>query len=219
VHGVHRGPNLHRDLPEVTRRGHGDWVLKEGYFAAWVGGVELRGNDRKAEAGVAVEVLGVPSTVNGVVRIVARQVMTSPEPVLTAGASALLGNPGWAAMSPRVVFSYPVPGQALDPDGHMIVQFNKPMDPVRFEPGVRVRFERGGVASDIPRAKLQYRDRYLALVITPEPPPPPGTDVVVELLEVLVDAGGRRLARSGSGDQSADPGGPVVERIRFRGGP
>jgi len=62
----------------------------------------------------------------------------------------------------------------------MIVQFSEPMDPSRLEAGVRVRYERDGVATGTPEAKVQYRDRYRALVITPEPPPPPGTDVVVE---------------------------------------
>jgi hypothetical protein len=165
--------------------------------------------------GVAFEVLGVPTSVNGVVRLAAQHVEVSFDPASSVAVSAMASvNAGWTPMSPQVVFAYPVSGQSLGPAGDMIVQFNKPMDPSRLEAGLRVRYERDGVATGTPEAKVQYRDRYRALVITPEPPPPPGTDVVVELLDVVVDVAGRRLARR----ESANGAEPVVERIRFRSG-
>jgi hypothetical protein len=215
VRGIHRGSNLHHDLPEATRHNRGDWVLKHGYFAAWVSGPEPRDKDGSSEMGVALEVVGVPTSVRGVVRLAAQRVEIYFDPASSVEVSAMPSvNAGWAAMSPRVVFAYPVPGQLLGPAGHMIVQFSKPMDPSRLEAGVRVRYERDGVATGTPEAKVQYRDRYQALVITPEPPPPLGTDVVVELLDVVVDVAGRRLA----GRESANAAEPVVERIRFHSG-
>jgi hypothetical protein len=215
VRGVHRGSNLYRDLPEATRPSRGDWVLKDGYFAAWVSGPEPRGQDGSTEMGVAFEVLGMPTTVNGVVRLAAQHVEISFDPASSVVVSAVPSvNADWATVSPRVIFAYPVPGQPLGPAGHMIVQFSRPMDPSRLEAGVRIRYERNGVATGTPEAKVHYRDRYRALVITPEPPPPPGTDVVVELLDVVVDVAGRRLA----GRESANEAEPVVERIRFRSG-
>jgi hypothetical protein len=211
VRGVDRGRNPHNDLPETTRRSRGDWVLKDGYFAVWVGGAEPGGKGKGRESGAVLEVVGVPSTVNGVVRIAAQSVQIAPEPTVAAVSGAPTAHPGWAALPPCVIFVYPVRGQRIDPAGHVIVQFSKPMDPARFDEGVRVRYEREGAVAGSPAISLQYRDRSRALVITPDPPPPPGSDLVVELLDVLVDVGGARLVRRGSTDGPSE----VVERIRF----
>jgi hypothetical protein len=61
----------------------------------------------------------------------------------------------------------------------------------------------------------EYRQRYRALVVTPEPPPPPGTEVVVELLEGIIDVDGRALTpRAGAGEVAAGTG--VVDAVAFR---
>jgi hypothetical protein len=66
VRGTYRGLNADRDLPEATRRAKRDWVMKDGYFAAWVTGRDARGEtwDLSGTSGstAVVEVAGVPST-------------------------------------------------------------------------------------------------------------------------------------------------------------
>jgi len=221
VRGSFRGRNRHRDLPEASRRGRGDWVIKDGYFAAWITGHDARGEEwdltSSEDAEGVVDILGVPTTAGGVVRILARRV----DLVLDAAASSALANPrdgGAFAVSPSVTFAYPVPGEPLRPAGRMILQFNKPLDPRSLESRIRVRYEQGGVA---PRVLHQYRDRNRALVVIPDPAPPPRTDVVVELLEGIIDVDGRALVASpGSrapGEAALTAG--VVDRVRFRSGP
>jgi hypothetical protein len=220
VRGSYRGSNVHDDLPESTRRSQRDWILKDGYFAAWVDGHEPPVRKRDAvrgarpETGLALDVVGIPSTSNGVVRIAAREVHGLPE-VSPAVMSRALSTDK-AAVPPRVSFAFPVAGQALSPRGHMIVQFSKPMDPARLERGVMVHFERDGLLAGLPSLKFDYRDCQRVLVITPDPPPPPLSDVVVDFLDAVVDVDGRRLV-AGTKQEGAPEG--VVERIRFQRGP
>lgn len=206
VRGAHRGTNVHHDLPDASRRGARDWVLKAGYFAAWVGGREAGLGEAGADADVLLEVVGIPETRDGVVRVAARSVAASEAaPVAVVGRALPTGDAGWAAVPPHVSFVLPGPGEALRPRGHVILQFNKPMDPSRFEASIRMRYERDGAVTARPRLGLDYRDRYRALVLTPDPPPPAGVDVVVEILEGLVDVDGRGLV-------------PEAEPLRFRSG-
>jgi hypothetical protein len=200
VRGTYRGANIHRDLPETSRKGARDWVLKDGHFAAWVTGRDALGNGRRGAAdapddtGAGLEVVGTPSTANGVVRISAREVAPSAAVPSPAVGRSLTGSiAGWEAVAPRLSFSYPIPGQPLGRRGQVILQFNKPMDPSRFEAAVTVRYERDGVAVPTPRVALDYRDRFRAVVITPDPPPSPGTVMVVELREGIIDVDGRAL--------------------------
>lgn len=212
VRGAYRGSNVQRDLPEATRKTPRDWVLKDGHFAVWITGREAYGGGRGREdggleTGVALEVVGTPTTSRGVVRIAAREVGISPAPPAPAiGRALATGDAGWAAVSPRLSFTYPVPGEPLRRRGQVVLQFNKPMDPSRFEGAVRVRYERDGPALAAPRLAFDYRDRFRALVVTPDPPPPPNTTVVVELGEGIIDVDGRALA-------------PPDEPLRFRRGP
>jgi hypothetical protein len=220
VRGTYRGSNVHDDLPEGSRRGQRDWILKDGYFAAWVSGHEppMREPDAvrgpRLETGLALDVVGVPSTSNGIVRIAAKDVHGVSEAPPAVMSRALATDK--AAVPPRVSFAFPVAGQSLSPRGHMIVQFSKPMDAARFERGVQVHFERDGVLAGLPSLKLDYRDCQRVLVITPDPPPPPHSEVVVDLLDAVVDVDGRRLVAATR--QEGAPDG-VVERIRFRRGP
>jgi hypothetical protein len=225
VRGTYRGPNRERDLPETSRRGKRDWVVKDGYFAAWVTGQEARGErwdlTRRSsqDADAIVEVLGVPATAGGVVRLAARRVDLSLEPG-DAAAGVALATPrasGIDGVPPRVSFSYPVPGETLRRHGRMILQFNKPLEPRSLESRVRVRYERAGSAPVSARVQSLYRERNRALVLTPEPPPPPGADVIVELLEGIIDVDGRALTAHHAADAvSAEAG--VVDRIYFRSG-
>jgi hypothetical protein len=202
VTGASRGFNLHRDLPESSRRSPRDWVLKEGHFAVWVSG-------HMPDAEASVEVVGVPTTSRGVVRIAAQEVAPVATPIPDPVAAS-----GVVAPAPRLSFAYPVEAETLRADGRMILQFSRPMDEGRFGSGVRVRFERQGAVLATPALALDYESRHRALVITPQPPPPPGSDVVVELLDVVVDVSGRGLVRR-DGNPPVDG---VVERVRFRAG-
>jgi hypothetical protein len=204
VRGTYRGANVYRDLPEASRKGARDWVLKDGHFAAWINGREPFGNGRDGEderlgdTGAGLEVVGTPVTANGVVRITAREVGISPTaPPAAVGRSLSSNDASWAAVAPRLSFAYPVPGEPLGARGQAILQFNKPMDPSRFAAAVSVRYERDGVAAGSPRVALDYRDRYRAVVITPDPPPPPGTVMLVDLGEGIIDVDGRALAPPG----------------------
>jgi hypothetical protein len=200
VRGTYRGANVYRDLPEPSRRGARDWVLKDGHFAAWITGREAPGNggreatDSPGETGAGLEVVGTPSTAYGVVRIAAREVGISAAAPAPAIGRTLTGSAaGWEAVAPRLSFSYPVPGQPLGRRGQVILQFNKPMDPSRFDAAVSVRYERDGVGVAPPRVAFDYRDRFRAVVITPDPPPPSDTVMVVELREGIIDVDGRAL--------------------------
>lgn len=200
VRGAYRGSNVHRDLPEPSRKGARDWVLKDGHFAVWITGREALGNGQRAttdspdETGAGLEVVGTPSTANGVVRIAAREVGISAAPAPPAVGRTLTGSTaGWEAVAPRLSFAYPIPGQPLGRRGQVILQFNKPMDPSRFDTAVSVRYERDGVSLPAPRVAFDYRDRFRAVVITPDPPPSPGTVLVVELREGIIDVEGRAL--------------------------
>ena len=224
VRGSYRGSNRHADLPERTRKGRSDWVIKDGYFAAWVTGREARGpnwdlSQRSSSASDAVvEIVGVPATSGGVVRIQARDVGLSSQ--FVGGALGQPRDAGLQGVSPRVSFAWPIPGDALRRRGQMVLQFSKPLDPQSLEGRVRVRYHGGGAATT-PAAPYEYRQRYRALVVLPEPPPPPGTDVVVELLEGIIDIDGRALApaleaRDGN-EPPLDQG--VADRVRFRSAP
>ncbi len=225
VRGAHRGANAHRDLPEATRQGAGDWVLKEGYFAVWVTAGEAR-VPRPGSMGSAsmdtdtpAEVLGVPTTSNGLVRIAAREVSIpfEPAPGVVRRAS-VAGDAGWAAVPPRVSFTWPVSGHALHHHGQVIIQFSKHMDPSRFEANVSVRYEREGTPAGVPEVSRTYNDRYRALVLTPRPPPGPRTDVVVDLLPALIDIDGRALEARDAPERGGHEASisPAVERLRFR---
>jgi hypothetical protein len=200
VRGTYRGSNVHRDLPEPSRKGARDWVLKDGHFAVWVTGREALANggrettDSPEETGAGLEVVGTPSTAMGVVRIAARAVgIPAAAPPPAVGRTLTGSTAGWAAVAPRLSFTYPVAGQPLGPRGQVILQFNKPMDPSRFDTAVSVRYERDGVAVASPRVAFDYRDRFRAVVITPDTPPPPHTVLVVELREGIIDVDARAL--------------------------
>ena len=126
VRGTYRGSNVYRDLPEATRKGPHDWVLKDAHFACWVTGRDAYGGrshqDGTLETGVALEVVGTPTTSGGVVRIAAREVGVSPAPPPPAVGRALAtGDAGWAAVSPRLSFTYPVPGEPLRRRGQVVL--------------------------------------------------------------------------------------------------
>jgi len=196
VRGVARGGNIHQDLPVATRRGE-DWVLKDGYFAAWIAG-QTPAPDQ------TVEVIGIPTTSGGTVRVAARSVAPADMIKLVVSRAIPTGDAGGAAVPPRVSFALPA-GEPLGPRGHMLLQFTKPMDPTRFAGAVRVRYADGTT----PEVQLTYRDQNRVLVITPATPPPPDSEVVVELLEGVVDVNGRALV----GD---NPATGVAARLTFR---
>jgi hypothetical protein len=210
VRGEYRGSNIEHDLPEATRKGAHDWILKDGYFAVWVSGLDPAsrgsGSTGASGGGVALEVVGIPTTSEGVVRLEARLVEASEAaPPAAVGRARATADAGMALVPPHLSFVYPVDGESLGPRGRMVLQFSKSMDPSRLEGGVRVRYERSGAAVGTPHLTLAYRDRYRALVISPEPPPPQGSVVLVDLLDGIIDVDGRALI-------------PPAEPLRFLSG-
>jgi hypothetical protein len=228
VRGTYRGSNRQADLPEATRRGPHDWVLKDGYFAAWVTGREARGDgwdltrQSREDTGTTLDVVGVSTFAGGVIRIAAREVRISPTPTAVVTSRGLGGDTTGRGPSgpPHLSFAYPIAGEPLRARGQMILQFSRSMDPTRFESGVRVRYERAGAVTGTPSVRFDYVDRYRALVLTPAAPPPPGAVVVVELRDTLIDVDGRGLVGppSPEGPAGSAAAGSVVERVSFRAG-
>jgi hypothetical protein len=203
VQGSARGLNVHRDLPESTRKSARDWVLKQGHFAVWVAG-------KKPDQEDYVEVVGVPLTSRGVVRLSAQQV----EPATDASLGTAIAASGIVAPAPRLSFAFPIAAETVRADGRMILQFSRAMDAGRFASGVKVRYERQGVVLGTPAVALDYEAGHRALVITPQSAPPEGSEVVVDLLDVVVDVSGRGLVAR----DAHDPVDGVVESVRFRAG-
>jgi hypothetical protein len=228
VRGSYRGANLHNDLPEATRAGPHDWVIKDGYFAVWVTGRKPRGEGwdltrrSRSETDTPLEVVGVPEFRDGVVYVAAREVnvATASTPMAPSRGLGFADPVRDPSQAPRVTFAYPVEGDTLDAQGHMIIQFSNAMDPTRLETGVRVRYERSGHPEGTPRVRCDYRDRYRALVITPQTPPPRGVDVVVDLRDVVIDVDGHALApRVGQRRDGPAPTDDTVDEVRFRSRP
>jgi hypothetical protein len=146
------------------------------------------------------------------VRIAARDVAAIDPSQITVTRPPVSFQPHPAAPAPRISFTHPGPGDPLGPRGHVIIQFNHPMDPASLRDGVRARYEGRHPAPT--RVKIDYRHRHHALVITPEEPPA-GRPLVVELRDVVVDVnGGGLVPRAGT-----VPRGDVVEEIRFSNAP
>ena len=79
-------------------------MIKDGYFAAWVTGREARGDNwdltqrSSSAADAVVEIVGVPATSGGVVRIQAREVALSTDFVV----GGALGQPRDAGPAGRL---------------------------------------------------------------------------------------------------------------------
>lgn len=79
VRGNFRGANLFGDFPPETRRGKGDWVLRDGPFSIWVTGRPPTGNGWRLDAVSAVdciwrlEVEGTVEQHDGVLYLKARR--------------------------------------------------------------------------------------------------------------------------------------------------
>ena len=159
-------------------RGRGDWVIKDGYFAAWVTGHDARGEgwdltNRRRTRKAIVEVLGVPTTAGGVVRIAATGVGPRLRRRRRSGLRALqparrrrvrgLAQPDLRL--PRARRAAPR-GRPHDP---AVQQAARPPEPRVADPRA-LRAGRRRLAA--PRVVHQYRDRNRALVVVPDPAPP-----------------------------------------------
>lgn len=193
VVGSYRGASVGTDLPEFSRKGARDWILKEGYFAIWVAGREPPRSESggSGSTDLRLEVIGIPTTSDGVVRLAAREVRASLELAPSGGQVRAASDPGIAALPPHVSFVHPA--ERVGAHGYVILQFSKPLDPARLAGRVRVRYAGERCAATEARPTLDYRDRSRALVITPDPPPPRGCDVFVDLLDGIIDVDGKAL--------------------------
>ena len=214
VLGRFRGRNIFGDLPD----GNGvknDWVIKDGPQAAWIRGKEPRGRgwalslDSAEDTRNWVEVVGRSELHKGVLRLRAESVALVPPP---AGAAHV--KPGrrvnvTRSIRPVVVFFLPVEGDAMKPDGRLILQFNKYMDEDTFRGHVRLRYADGG--AELAGVKLTYDESRRALIIDPGDRLQAGRQVECVLLAGIADADGVPLTpRSG---RQADEG--AVDVLRF----
>jgi hypothetical protein len=197
VVGRFRGRNLFGDLPQAGEF-KGDWVIKDGPDAAWVAGKRPRGDgfvldvDNVEDTRNWVQVVGRAESRNGLVRLRAESVALVAPP---AGGAHV--RPGRRinvrrAIAPVVVFALPVEGDALSPDGRLVVQFNKYMDEDTFRGHVRLRYADGG--GELPGVKLTYDDWRRALIIEPRDRLQAGRSLECMFLPGIVDADGVPLS-------------------------
>ena len=117
VRGTYRGANRDADLPEKTRKGRGDWVIKDGLFAIWISGRKPKGDGfaldtgLKRDTGKWLEVVGRPETRNGVTYLRAVRVSLGAQPSASAPAQLPSPPPERPKVPPVVVFAIPLDGE------------------------------------------------------------------------------------------------------------
>jgi hypothetical protein len=214
VVGKFRGRNLFGDLPPQTMRFGGDFVIKDDRYALWVIG-------RPAGSGFALDPRA-PGDTSAWLEIVAQPVERSHRLVLQARRVTLIPPPPGARVVPTrqlvgtdkppvVVFSLPVEGEVVAPDGRIVIQFSKQMDEESFAGRVRLRY-RGGGESDF-RVTARYDDERRSLVVDPGVLLAVGKEVEVELLPGIVDVDGLALEPRPGRDTAG-----AVDVLRYRVG-
>ena len=195
VVGKFRGRNLFGDLPQESMRFGGDWVIKDDRYALWVIG-------KPAGAGFELDPR-VPRDTSAWLEVVAKPVVHSGRLLLRARSIALVPPPPGARVvptrqlvgrdsPPAVVFSLPIDGEAVAPEGRFVIQFSKQMDEESFTGRIRLRY--AGTAGDGDfRVTARYDDVRRSLVVDPGTLLLVGKEVEVRLLAGIIDVDGMAL--------------------------
>jgi hypothetical protein len=202
VVGMFRGRNLYGDLPVRTQRSSSDWVIKDELFAVWVSGKKPKGSgweldaSLKRDTGRWIEVIGRPTTVNGVTYLRAIEVNLTTAPSATARVEAPPPPPDKPKVPPVVVFALPLDGERdLPEDSRFVIQFSKDMNEESFSGRVVLRYAGARLAGDraFDGLRLTYDGGRRALTVDPGDVLRPGRTVEIVLLPGIKDVDGLEL--------------------------
>lgn len=221
VVGKFRGRNLFGDLPSRSLRTARDWVIKDELFAVWVTNHQPKGDGFDLDPSIRrdtdrwVEVVGRPTTRNGVVIINASDVSLTGPPTPSADAAPPPPPPERPKVPPVIVFSLPLDGENdFDFSGRIIVQFSNDMDETSFKGRVGLRYEGPPQPGDLgfESMRVTYNPGSKALIV--DPGVPIFTDRVLQLvlLTGIVDIHGLPLERR----DGKPPENNVAEVLRFK---
>ena len=221
VVGKFRGRNLFADLPGKSMRTVNDWVIKDSLFAVWVTNKKPKGEgfdldpSNRRDTNRWVEVIGRPTTRNGIVIIDAAQVGLTQPPTPKADAAPAPPPPERPKVPPVIVFSLPIDGDAdFDFSGRIVVQFNNDMDEESFRGRVGLRYEGPPLPGDpgFESMRVSYDPGPKALIIDPGAPILKGRGLELVLLTGIVDIDGQPLTRRDGKPPDKD----IAESLRFR---
>ncbi|MEO8359714.1 MAG: Ig-like domain-containing protein [Vicinamibacteria bacterium] len=221
VVGKFRGRNLFADLPGKSMRTVNDWVIKDSLFAIWVTNKKPKGDGFELDPSIRrdtnrwIEVIGRPTTRNGVIIIDAAQVALTQPPTPKADAAPAPPPPERPKVPPSIVFSLPLDGESdFDFSGRIMVQFNNDMDEDSFKGRVGLRYEGPPVPGDpgFEAMRVTYDGGNKALVVDPGSPILRGRILDLVLLTGIVDIDGQPLARRDGKPAEKD----VAEMLRFK---
>jgi hypothetical protein len=162
-----------------------------------------------------VEVIGRPSTRNGVVVVDALQVTLTQPPTPKADAAPPPPPPERPKVPPMIVFSLPLDGESdFDFSGRIIVQFNNDMEEESFKGRVGLRYEGPAVPGDpgFESMRVSYNPGAKALIVDPGVPIMRGRVLDLVLLTGIVDIDGQPLARRDGKPAQQD----IAEMLRFK---
>jgi hypothetical protein len=221
VVGKFRGRNLFGDLPAKSMRTVNDWVIKESLFAVWVTNKKPKGDGFELDPSIRrdtsrwVEVIGRPTTRNGVVTIDALQVTLTPPPTATAEAAPTPPPPEREKDPPMIVFSLPLDGESdFEFSGRITIQFNNDMDEDSFKGRVGLRYEGPALPGDpgFSSMRVRYDPGGKALIVDPGTPILRGRVLDLVLLAGIVDIDGQPLVRRDGKPVQND----IAEMLRFK---
>lgn len=221
VVGKFRGRNLFADLPARSMRTASDWVIKDSLYAVWITNKKPKGDGFELDPSIRrdsnrwVEVIGRPTTRNGVVIIDAADVTLTPPPTPKADAAPPPPPPERPKVPPVIVFSLPIDGESdFDFSGRIMVQFNNDMDEDSFKGRVGLRYEGAARPGDpgFERMRVSYNPGSKALIVDPGAPLLRGRVLDLVLLTGIVDIDGQPLVRR----DGKPPQGDIAELLRFK---
>ncbi len=221
VVGKFRGRNLFGDLPARSMRRADDWVIKDSLFAVWVTNRKPKGDGFELDPSIRrdssrwIEVIGRPSTRNGVVVIDAAQVSLTQPPTAKSDAAPPPPPPERPKIPPVIVFSLPLDGDAdFDFSGRIMIQFNNDMDEESFKGRVGLRYAGPARPGDpgFQGMRVSYDPGSKALIVDPGVPILKGRVLDLVLLTGIVDVDGQALVRR----DGKPPQGDIAEVLRFK---
>jgi hypothetical protein len=198
-----------------------DWVIKDSLFAVWVTNRKPKGDGFELDPSIRrdssrwVEVIGRPSTRNGVVIIDAAQVALTQPPTPKAEAAPPPPPPERPKSPPVIVFSLPLDGDSdFDFSGRIVVQFNNDMDEDSFKGRVGLRYEGPALPGDpgFEGMRVSYNPGSKALIVDPGAPILKGRILDLVLLTGIVDIDGQPLVRR----DGKPPQNDIAEMLRFK---